>query len=400
MSKFNKTNRFHMERLEDRQMMAGDVEVILAAGGNSTLLVKEAAGQAGTAQAVMVSRTPAGFTRIEGLPNADGGVTKVNGKPFVDFAQGFGLDFRLGGGSDEVRLQDVGYSGDIYVAVGHSTATKDNDKVIIDNVQTLGSLTISTAGGQDVVRVTNTQVGEGYEYYSPDDLTIRTGVDAAVGDADKDTVFLENIEVLGSLNVSTGASNDAVTLKDAELGHGSHHFHTALISTGIGADTVALGPGPAAVGAVGVTGNLHIGTGLDSENDVDKVTMQDVFVTNSLTMFLGGGDDVLDMVNTQAREDVAIITGRGNDTARLTQVEAFDGFFTSMGEGSDILDITFVKARTVNLDGGGGDGYDRLFLSQSPNIPTLIRTGFEEINGQKLIKKVTPQVIGGVLTRA
>src|SRR5215207_6944476 len=127
MSNFNKNRRFRMERLEDRQLMAGDISIIQAAGGTNTLIVKEADGQAGTAQAVMVSRLSNGFIRFTGLPNADGSVTKINGQPSADFAQGFGLDFRLGGGSDKVHLKNLQYGGDINVAVGSlSGATPDN----------------------------------------------------------------------------------------------------------------------------------------------------------------------------------------------------------------------------------------------------------------------------------
>ena len=66
----------------------------------------------------------------------------------------------------------------------------------------------------------------------------------------------------------------------------------------------------------------------------------------------------------------------------LTQSFARGGF-AKMGEGSDILDVTYLRARKAELDGGAGTGYDRLLFTQSPNIPTLIRTNFEEINGQK-----------------
>ncbi len=81
----------------------------------------------------------------------------------------------------------------------------------------------------------------------------------------------------------------------------------------------------------------------------------------------------------------------GDDTIVLNQVEALGNFFARMGEGSDTLDITSLKARRAELygDGGSGAGFDKLFITQSPQIGTLIRTGFEEINGQRLIKTTT-----------
>src|SRR5690349_20776243 len=77
MTTFNKHRVIGMERLEDRRLMSGDIEIIQAADSN-TLIVKEAAGQAGTAQAVLVSRQPSGMIRFTGLANADGSITKIN----------------------------------------------------------------------------------------------------------------------------------------------------------------------------------------------------------------------------------------------------------------------------------------------------------------------------------
>jgi hypothetical protein len=59
-----------------------------------------------------------------------------------------------------------------------------------------------------------------------------------------------------------------------------------------------------------------------------------------------------------------------------------------VGEGDDKLRNTGLKA-ALKADLNGDDRYDRLFLNQSPNIPMIIRSAFEEINGQKLIKKTT-----------
>jgi hypothetical protein len=385
MSSFSKNNRFHMERLEDRQMMAGDIEVIWAADGTNTLIVKEAEGHAGTAQSVMVSRTDNGFIKIEGKRNADGGVTLVNGKQYELFAQGFGLDFRLGGGSDFVHLENLQYGGDINIGVGKTGAVRDNDRVTVNNVQTHSSLNISTSGGQDFVHVTNTRVGEGNEYYTPDNLNIRTGVDTATGEADKDEVLVQNVEVLGDLNISTGASTDNVTIINSEFGHGYQRFHTAVIETGVGADAVS-------IDSIGVTGNFRVTTGLDTENERDTVTMSNAFVSENLTMYLGHGDDTLDMLNIRAANDIVLNGMKGNDTMTLTEVEAFDGFYAVMGDGNDTIDMTFVKAKLMYLDGGTGTN-DRLFRRQMPSIPSQTIKGWESIDGKPVLQKVISPTI-------
>ena len=101
------------------------------------------------------------------------------------------------------------------------------------------------------------------------------------------------------------------------------------------------------------------------------------------------------MVNVRVDENIDINGMSGDDTIVLNQVEALDNVFARMGQGSDTLNIVGLKARRAELygDGGNGDGYDRLFITQSPQIGSTLRTGFEEINGQRLIKKTTVGVV-------
>ncbi len=393
MSKSKRTSRFHMERLEDRQMMAGDVTAYVQ---NGTLYVKEASGHVGAAQAVQVSELNNGSIRVQGAFSSTGGAkTKVNGKDFVDFpiAVWKDISINLGGGSDQLTVHDIsGFS--LFVDVA-GPGGNDNDTVTMNRVFTRGRVSITMGDGVDNLVLQTVQVGNNAGG-DDESLHINTGVRSPAVNADRDNVTILGSTVFGSTEISTGANADFVAVRNSTLGDSA--FDPTTINTGTGADIVELGSRPGLVEGVGLAGNLFITAGTDAEVDVDKVKLVDVFGDHNIVMHLGAGDDQLDMVNVQARNDYVLYGEKGNDTMRLTQVEAFEDFFALMGEGSDTLDITFVKAQKVQLDGGDGDGYDKLFLYQSPNIPTLIKTGFEEINGQKLIKKVT--VANGGLTFA
>src|SRR5262249_53406597 len=154
-------------------------------------------------------------------------------------------------------------------------------------------------------------------------------------------------QVLGDLNISTGASIDTVTITDADFGRGTQRFHSAVLETGAGADTVFIDD-------IGAIGNFRITSGLDSERDVDTVTMNHAFVSQNLTMYPGAGDDVLSMFQVRAGDDMVLYGQLGNDTMKLTEVEALDGFYAVMDDGNDTLDLTFVKAQSMLLDGGTG----------------------------------------------
>ena len=187
-----------------------------------------------------------------------------------------------------------------------------------------------------------------------------------------------------------GRHDDDVTIKNANLGR--ILGHTVTISTDAGADILKIGSDAVSLGAVGVAGNLILKTGSDSGIENDVVKIRDLDVDGTIFAEFGGGDDNVNMANVLARKSISLKAMGGNDTIVMNDVEAFEEVFANMGEGSDTLDITLVKAAAVTLDGDGanGDGFDRLFLTQSPNIGTLVRTGFEEINGARLIKKTTP----------
>jgi hypothetical protein len=366
-----------MERLEDRQMMAGDIHAFL---DNGTLFIQEAANSIGGPQELEIAYVNGNKARVTAAQG-----TLINGKSSVLFEtiNGLDIDAKLGGGKDVVHVTGPGAVGSVQGVVKIDTADpafspNDEDVVTARNL-TIAQLDITTGSGHDVVEVVNTNVNGELELGN---LNIRAGINTPGVFSDQDTVVVGLTHVQHDMSLLTGASNDRVILKNVDMGK----VDGDLLWVDLGAQDDVLEIGSGLNDFTPVTGkSLRV----DARDGHDRVAMADVFFSSGIAVQLGAGNDVLTMRNVQSRTNMSLRGEGGNDTITLQQVEAFDNFFAYMGEGSDTLDITFIKARKVELDGGDGAGYDKLFLSQSPNIPTLIRRGFEEINGQKLILKAT-----------
>jgi hypothetical protein len=375
MSNFNKRNRFHMERLEDRQMMAADIHAFL---DNGTLFIQEAANSIGGAQELEIAYVNGNKVRVTAAQG-----TLINGKSSVLFEtiNGLDIDAKLGGGKDVVHVTGPGSSllGVVKIDTSDPAFSPNDEDVVTARNLTIAQLDITTGSGHDVVEVVNTKVNGDFNLGN---LNIRAGINTPGVFSDQDVVIVAGTDVRREMSVLTGASNDRVILKNVDVGN----LADDLLWVDLGAQDDVLEIGSGLNDITPVTGKA---LRVDARDGNDRVAMADVFFNAGIAVQLGAGEDVLNMRNVQSRTNMSLRGEGGNDTMILQQVEAFDNFFAYMGEGSDTLDITFIKARKVELDGGDGDGYDKLFLSQSPNIPTLIRRGFEEINGQKLILKAT-----------
>lgn len=345
MSKLSKSRRLAVESLENRRMMAGDVHAFVSQG---TLFINEAAGHGGGAQNVLVSQLPDGKIQLTGRTspvNLAGSL--INGGRSVVFSGVNNIQANLGGGPDNIVFETSDAFARILSAVvnttGASTAN-DDDVVVFNNFKVVHKVDVATGAGNDDVQIAK----------------------------------LTNS---GEVHVKTGSGDDKVRMKDSTVGVNENSL--LWFDLGGGNDTLLLGTGPADFYAPVKGFNLRV----DARDGADRVVLQDQFFDAGIAVQLGVGDDVLEMRNVKGL-DVALRGQEGNDTMKLTEVEAYEDFFANLGDGSDTLDVDHLTARTVELAGDGvlGDGYDRLFLRELHTLSS-IRTGFEEINGQRLIKK-------------
>ena len=287
MSKLSKNRRFHMERLEDRQMMAGDVAAGLEGGH---LFLNEAAGQAGLDNAVTISQVGRGVIRVQGAATADGTFSKINGADFQDFLAS-DLTVLFGGGKDKVSF------------VGTTPVNFQN-------------------------------------------VTLNVGVDSALGDADKDTLSLSKLQVRGGLIVATGASDDLVFLSQSTVGDGVG-TDGALFYMGAGADFLSLDSGSRIRGSVDV--QMYKSLAENDVDNVAFDT--NLLIEGGANVRTGGGDDFFLVglkpsdkeLAVQINGSLVVTTNGGNDTINITRVLVGDGGYGMLrinsGAGADSVEI-------------------------------------------------------------
>ena len=362
---------FSMERLEDRQMMAGDVAASVI---NGSLYINEAYNQAGGSNAVQVSQLSNGMIRVKGLQNQDGGLTLVDGQSYRDFHVSNNLIMNLGAGNDTVlvgRDAPVNKFGDIYINASSPNAGDplDRDSINIERVTTRGAVEIIAGAGTDYVNVHNSTVGDGIGSY--DDLRINTG-DGAYA-----FVNVGNVATRGMLDIRTGNGIDAVDVSKSNIGDGVG-IDNLNIYTGAGADSVRMNRWD--LGANQVRGHLNVYTyNNDAELDADVVEMTSVTSYMNINVLTGGGADSVKMLGSFAGADILLSGGAGSDHFEITEVRSQDDFFASMGDGDDRLDMQYVGGDQLVLNGGAG--FDSLNRWNNAPANDVVFSNWEKING-------------------
>ncbi len=321
------SRRLKVESLEDRRLMANDVTAQLH---NGILDISEGGLVSGGASDVSIARLANGNIRVSANP-ATGG--KVNGQAFVDFAVSSpSLNVNLGDGADKLRIDNVSFNKvDINMGKANSIVG-DNDEVTINGMTTRGSLKITTADGNDTVKVLRSTIGNG--------LTDQ-------GENELDT-----------LSVLSGKGADSITIGDM-----------ASLST--------------------VNGILHVNTTSDralavdgtpnqTELGDDNVAISNVNVTKHLAAWMGGGTNSLNMLGVASGDYISIYGGGGQDTAQLRDVNARNAFFAQMGAGNDSLELNYVRTLAPNsvMKLYGGAGKDKLIRTNS-GAPMLYVSNWE-----------------------
>src|SRR3954466_11119037 len=158
------SRNFCLERLEDRQMMAGDIAAYLQSG---VLNLAESAGYQGGQNGVSIVQVAPHTLMVTGLRTDDGGTSTINGHASQQFSGVNSLNVNLGGGND---LVDIGIDNkpvslnDVSINVDGTNAKFnaygfDYDKVNVANLTTTGRLTIQTGKDNDVINIGNLRIG-------------------------------------------------------------------------------------------------------------------------------------------------------------------------------------------------------------------------------------------------
>ena len=348
----NRFRKLNMEKMEDRQMMAGDVTAFVS---NGNLFLNEAAGQAGLDNAVSIMRLSDSKVRVTGMPTlTDGTISKINGKSFQDF---------------NVGIPFINPNGSLFVNFGGGS-----DVVVTAPV-----------GGQLKFNQINIDVAA-----PPIVATRTTSVIPTFTRPDNDTVFLERFQTRGNVSIKTGDGADSVTVLNGLIGNIGATPKNLSINTGAGADFVRV---RSTVENTLITGTLDVQTFSSlTEVDRDDVLFEKIGVQGDAHVRTGGGIDTITMTNVGVSHNLDFDAGSGGDTATLDGVSAVDSLMAHLGEGDDTLNTKNLFTKNLTLAGDGG--FDRLVKQADPFF-----TGKRTQSGWELINGIPAGVFDGLLTR-
>jgi hypothetical protein len=267
-----------------------------------------------------------------------------------------GLEILAGAGEDTF-VSNESWFGNLSIKTWDTLAESDHDIVQLTATYIAGNASVDMGGGDD---------------------------DFITGDPTDDAANF-GAWIAGSLMVTTGAGDDTVRMEGSDLASYDGRAADLSIYTGAGADVINLDfrslPTPYDVSTTPqVAGGLVIRT-FDQfeESDRDEVYIRMANVANGLSIGLGGGDDIFEVLGGNYGW-VAIDAQDGLDVGYLSVSFIHQQARIDMGAGDDQLTLGFVRKPSI-LTLSGGDGVDSLQTTEAILADQVFEYGWEWING-------------------
>jgi large repetitive protein len=327
-SKLRQTRKCNLESLENRSMMAGDVQASVVAG--DLFLTGDAFGNQ-----IQIHQTSGNFYRVSG----DNG-TKINGQLARIFRVTGSMNVNLAGGDDTLKMGGIAFqdnvSGNLNVRMGAGKDTVNLGRVTIGGTTTINTeadadrvdlgllgiyknVTVLGGTGDDIVNASG---------FTALDLTIN-------GEAGLDSIDVHSATMSGNVNLLGGTEADTITSRILNA-------QTYTADTGAGNDLVNLS-------SLIRASSVRVFTGAQN----DQVVLQSVVANGPVTIDTASGNDEVRFTNGLFSGITTIRTGTGNDTVQITGSNT-SGVFISTGDGADHVGLLNVVARSqsVNIDTG------------------------------------------------
>lgn len=386
-----RTPRLRLEGLEDRRMLAGNVDLVVTVDGDLITTGDSLDNE------YVISRQVTGVIRVEGFNDTTITYNMVTASAhnltneFMD-PQGVDRDVVInpGEGNDTVTFDGLNVGRDLSVS-----ALGGNDTIVVENADVAGTASILAGTGDDDVQVRFSDVtgdtsivgssGNDYAYFDSLFLSSDFSFDGGGGDDTFISYFLEEFDAQNPVNVTIngGAENDSLSLNGTTINGSS------TIDGGNGDDTLfdsesALGGSLIVEGGEGVENvtvqngsvfadlAIHVRGGVTGMADPIMInTMivngktsargsggnQQVTLLNNtllqLDVVLGGGDDTIDVINSSSTL-TKLKSGSGADVITLTNGTFNSTLTVEAGGGIDRIDTGAddMFNFAVTLDGG------------------------------------------------
>ena len=382
----------HVEKLESRSLLAGDISVHI---GRDNLFVvgDNAANQVAVMQLAAGTYAVVGFngTTVEG--EADPFVVEgITGKIDIDLKRGNDL---VGVGNDPASLialaQIFGFGSELGDAGELQSDLEDllAQAAAPERLFVPRDLAIRTGDGRDGVGVigdiggrVHANLGEGNNTLAVVNSLIENDLIARAGKG-HDDLFVDTTVVAQTLDVNLGEGENIVDFWNSFVGHsavvitGRHADiidfadsvveHNLTIRTGAGSDEVFAhahdGDG------IGVGGNLEIVTG----SQEDYVELEGLVLGNVTVNTGEHGDGVL-LTLLGVEKNLNVILGSGNDALAGSGVVVFGNALLDAGAGTDEISVlAFAVDQLFTALMGAGD--DELEIFESTAAKAVLRGG-------------------------
>lgn len=276
--------RLHLESLESRRVLAGNVSATVVNG-----------------ELRIVGDGAANWVQITELPAANGTTFKIVGKPFD-------------GVFNTAGVPTAGQAPTLVNGAASATLVVSGDKLRVSLNGGNDAISIGSAGAATTTKGLIVDTGAGRDYVSVQKLTNTstaalsikttqaTGT-AADAEVDADTVFLSGVTAVNSpLVINTGGGNDRLTTNLVQAFTG-----TTTVNTGAGADVLS---------GTGIdVFKLSLNMGASNDRDVATISQLEAGPT---TVVLGGGNDLLNLTSSIfISGGVTVNGGDGTDELRL-----------------------------------------------------------------------------------
>ncbi|MEM7313096.1 MAG: hypothetical protein AAF497_08075 [Planctomycetota bacterium] len=359
-----------IERLESRQMMAGNVSLVLSPTGNLTIngdnldneLFIEGIGR----RKIEVTGGDGTQISFEGR-SADRHVLSISSPAWeldrTNLTGNLRIDLR--GGNDNVHINNVNVEGNVVSSMGAG-----DDQLQLNSVQVDRGLTFLGGAGsnRDGLFVLNSSVGghtrsvlggsNTHDNFVSTNSTFAGNLVVSQTSGEASVVLYESV-VGGRTNVATGSGTDNVT----------------VMSSTVAATSISMGSGIDRLDILGTeldgAANFNLGIG----NDETSITSSD-FVS-SLLLNLGSGNDSAQFDDAMTARTFRILAGSGDDYLEIDDHDFRSSFYVSFGAGDDELDFDGASATVSSVRVVGGAGYDvvhdtaRLSTSTLPSYTSI-----------------------------
>ena len=284
------------------------------------------------------------------LIDGDFNFTARSGNNYVEIRGGTNIvddvKIKMGADDDDVLLEGVLVGDDLSIdsrdgqnttTVGGGTSIGDDvkistgrndDSVILDGILIGDDAHLKTSTGDDVI-IANGDIGDSLK------------IDSQLGN---DQVILDDLQINDDLIINDRGGNNTLNLTESQVDDdvriktGKEDDNLLLSELFIGDElSVSTSNGPGALDVIDVTvqGSLKVRMG----NDTDEFMLDqvNVFGQRGMNLNLGGGDDLLDILDGSIQSKVRLDLGKGDDSATIRNSFFDSKFDAKAGVGNDLL---------------------------------------------------------------